>query len=97
LASIVSYSLNEVNGTRQRFAGVSQRFQWPLLTLRMLVVPLSGSSRSNSLKSAGLPLASSFCARRLVASISARWELGMPQSAMTSSRPSSPLRTIGAG
>jgi hypothetical protein len=38
--------------------------------LRMLVVPPSGSIRSNCLKSTGLPLASSFaarfyCARRL--------------------------------
>src|SRR4051794_39088125 len=30
--------------TRQRFSGPSQRFQWALSTLRMFVVPRSGSS-----------------------------------------------------
>ena len=60
LPSMVSYSENDVNGTRQRCSGTSQRFQWALLTLRMLVVPPSGSSRSSSLKSTGLPLACSF-------------------------------------
>jgi hypothetical protein len=78
-------------------SGPSQRCQWLLLVLRMLVVPLSGSIRSSSLKSTVLPLASSFSARFLVASISAFAEDGMPQRAMTSSRPSVALRTIGAG
>src|SRR4051794_19997234 len=57
LPSTVSYSLNDVNGTRHRSSGPSQRFQWALLTLRMFVVPRSGSSRSSSLKSTGSPLA----------------------------------------
>jgi hypothetical protein len=61
----------------------------------MLVVPPSGSIRSNSLKSTGLPLASNFRARFLVASISAFDEDGIPQRAVTSS-PSAPVRTIGA-
>jgi hypothetical protein len=62
---MVSYSEKLVNGTRQRFSGPSQRFQWALFTLRMLVVPLSGSIRSSSLKSMGLPLASSFAAHQV--------------------------------
>jgi hypothetical protein len=62
----------------------------------MLVVPLSGSMRSSSLKSTGLALASSFAARFLVASMSACADEGMPQRAVTSSRPSAPVRTIGA-
>jgi hypothetical protein len=65
-------------------------------TLRMFVVPPSGSIRSNSLKSTGLPLASSFAARFLVASISAGCDDGMPQRAVASFRPSAPARTIGA-
>lgn len=56
----------------------------------------SGSMRSNSLKSTGLPLASSFLARFLVASMRACWDEGIPQRAVTSSRPAAPLRTIGA-
>src|ERR1700709_2402574 len=71
LPSIVSYSENDVNGTRQRFSGPSQRFEWGLLTFRMFVVPPSGSIRSSSLKSTDFPLASSFWARFLVASINA--------------------------
>ena len=59
-------------------------------------MPPSGSIRSNSLKSTGLPLASSFSARFLVASISAFDDDGMPHRAVASSRPSAPLRTIGA-
>src|SRR5258708_32534614 len=55
--SIVSYSENDVNGTRHRLSGPSQRFQWALLTFRMFVVPLSGPSRSSSLKSTDLPFA----------------------------------------
>src|SRR5436305_1415744 len=78
-------SLNELNGTTQRCSGPSQRDQCLLFTLRMLVVPESGSIRSNSLKSTGLPLASSFAARFLVASISACADDGMPQRAVTSS------------
>jgi len=62
----------------------------------MLVVPESGSILSNSLKSTGSPLASSFAARFFVASISACCDDGMPQRAVASSRPSIPLRTIGA-
>src|ERR1700729_3471463 len=64
-------SLNELNGTTQRFSTPSQRVQCLLFTLRILVVPLAGSMRSNSLKSVGLPLACSFSARFLVASINA--------------------------
>src|SRR5205807_2774144 len=36
--STVSYSENDVKGTRQRCSGTSHRFQWALSTLRMLVV-----------------------------------------------------------
>jgi hypothetical protein len=61
LPSIVSYSENDVNGTRQRFSGPSHRCQCLLAVLRIFVVPLSGSNRSSSLKSTGWPLASSFC------------------------------------
>lgn len=86
-----------MNGTKQRFAGWSQRFQCALLTLRMLVVPLSGFILSSSLKSTICPFASSFSARFFVASISARCELGMPHRAMTILRPSDELRTTGAG
>jgi hypothetical protein len=32
--SIVSYSENDVNGTRHRLSGPSQRFQWALPTFR---------------------------------------------------------------
>lgn len=56
-------SLNDVNGTTQRCSIPSHRCQCLLLVLRMFVVPLSGSSRSSSLKSTVLPLASSFAAR----------------------------------
>src|SRR5580692_11327507 len=72
-------SLNELNGTTQRLSTPSQRVQCLLLTLRILVVPPSGSIRSNSLKSTGLPLAWSFEARFLVASIRACCEDGIPQ------------------
>src|SRR5271156_2155421 len=64
-------SLKELNGTMHRFSVPSHRVQCLLFTLRMLVVPPSGSIRSNSLKSTGLPFASSFWARFLVASIKA--------------------------
>src|SRR5260370_6897017 len=64
-------SLNELNGTTQRFSAPSHRVQCLLFTLRMLVVPPSGSILSNSLKSTGLPLACSFSPRFLVASINA--------------------------
>src|ERR1700709_1783525 len=60
-------SLKELNGTTQRFSGPSHRVQCFDFTLRMLVVPPSGSIRSNSLKSTGLPFASSLVARFLVA------------------------------
>jgi hypothetical protein len=73
-------SLNELNGTTQRFSTPSYLVQCLLFTLRMLVVPPSGSIRSSSLKSTGLPLASSFCARFLVASISTCCDDGMPHS-----------------
>src|SRR3954452_10526608 len=89
-------SLNELNGTTQRFSGPSHLVQCLLFTLRMLVVPPSGSIRSNSLKSTDLPLASSFSARFLVASINALDDDGIPHRAVASSRPSAPLRTIGA-
>jgi hypothetical protein len=62
----------------------------------MLVVPESGSIRSNSLKSTVLPFACSFSAHFLVASISAFDDDGMPQRAVANSRPSAPVRTIGA-
>src|SRR5258708_18207974 len=45
-------SLNELNGTTQRFSVPSQRVHCLLFTFRMLVVPPSGSIRSSSLKSA---------------------------------------------
>jgi hypothetical protein len=88
-------------------AGIARRWRWIaapvnhlvqclLFTLRMLVVPPSGSIRSNSLKSTGLPLACNFSARFLVASISAFDDDGTPHHAVASSRPSAPLRTIGA-
>ncbi|MGY4348932.1 hypothetical protein ACVWXM_005399 [Bradyrhizobium sp. GM7.3] len=89
-------SLKELKGTTQRCSGPSHRVQCLLCTLRMLVVPPSGSIRSNSLKSTGLSLARSFSARFLAASISALDDDGIPQRAVTSSRPSAPLRTIGA-
>ncbi|MGY4298821.1 hypothetical protein ACVWXN_006916 [Bradyrhizobium sp. i1.4.4] len=89
-------SLNELNGTTQRFSAPSHLVQCLLFTLRMFVVPPSGSIRSSSLKSTVLPLACSFSARFLVASISAFDDDGIPQRAVTSSRPSAPLRTIGA-
>src|SRR3984885_14898432 len=89
-------SLNELNGTTQRFSTPSHLVQCLLFTLRILVVPPSGSIRSNSLKSTGLPLASSFEARFLVASMSACCDDGIPQRAVASSRPSAPVRTIGA-
>src|ERR1700736_5769706 len=76
-------SLNELNGTTQRFSTPSHRAQCLLFTLRMLVVPESGSIRSSSLKSTGLPLACSFSARFLVASINA-FDDGMPQRAVAS-------------
>jgi hypothetical protein len=62
----------------------------------MLVVPPSGSMRSSSLKSTVLPLACSFSARFSVAFISAFDDDGIPHRAVVSSRPSAPLRTIGA-
>src|ERR1700694_2835750 len=89
-------SLKELNGTTQRLWAPSHRVQCLLFTLRMLVVPPSGSIRSNCLKSTGLPLASSFAARFLAASIRACCDDGIPHLAVASSRPSAPLRTIGA-
>src|SRR5882757_1438882 len=71
-------SLKELNGSTQRFSAPSHRVQCLLFTFRMLVVPLSGSIRSNSLKSTGLPLACSLSARFLVASISALDDDGIP-------------------
>src|ERR1700709_2100107 len=89
-------SLNELNGTTQRFSAPSHLVQCLLFTLRMLVVPPSGSIRSNSLKSTDLPFACSPLALFLVASINAFDDDGMPHRAVASSRPSGPLRTIGA-
>lgn len=74
----------------------SHLVQCLLFTFRMLVVPPSGSIRRSSLKSTALPLACSFSARFLVASINAFDDDGMPHRAMASSRPPGPLRTIGA-
>src|SRR3984885_3166170 len=51
-------SLKEVNGTTQRLSAPSHLAQCLLPTLRMFVVPPSGSTRSSSLKSTLLPLAS---------------------------------------
>src|ERR1700732_3106061 len=56
-------SLNELNGTTQRFSTPSHLVQCLLVKLRILVVPPSGSIRSNSLKLTGFPLACSFLAR----------------------------------
>src|SRR3984885_962658 len=75
-------SLKLLNGTTQRFSTPSHRVQCLLFTLRMLVIPESGSIRSNSLNSTGLPLAPSFAARFLVASINACCDDGIPQRAV---------------
>src|SRR3954463_11140439 len=83
-------SLKLLNGTTQRFSTSSQRVQCLLFTLRILVVPPSGSIRSNSLKSTVLPFACSFSARFFVASIKALDEDGIPHRAVASSRPSAP-------
>src|SRR6201992_349686 len=48
-------SLKLLNGTTQRCSGPSHLVQCLDLTLRMLVVPPSGSIRRRSLKSTGLP------------------------------------------
>ena len=48
----------------------------------MFAVPLSGSIRSNFLKSTVLPLASRFCARFFAASIKALCDDGMSQCAI---------------
>src|ERR1700737_561779 len=53
-------SLNELNGTTHRFWVPSHLVQCLLLRLRMLVVPESGSVRSNCPKSTAAPLAPSF-------------------------------------
>jgi hypothetical protein len=68
-----------------------------LVTLRTLVVPPSGSIRSNSLRSTVFPLNFNFYARFLVASVGAFCDDGMPHRAIAISRPSGALRTIGAG
>src|SRR5260221_9706212 len=80
-------SLKELNGTTHRFSAPSHLVQCLLFTLRMLVVPPSGSIRSNSLKSTVLPLACNFSARFLVAPINAFDDDGMPHRAVASSRP----------
>src|SRR3984957_19148254 len=59
-------SLKELNGTTQRCSAPSHRVQCLLFTLRMLVVPPSGSIRSNCLKSTGLPFPSCFAGAFLV-------------------------------
>src|ERR1700738_1556727 len=89
-------SLKLLNGTTQRFSGPNHRVQCLLFTLRMLVVPPSGSIRSSSLKSTCLPLACSFSARFLVGSLFPFDDDGIPHRAVVSSRPSAPLRTMGA-
>jgi hypothetical protein len=68
----------------------------PVFALHIADVGRPAVRLSNSLKSTGLPLACSFSARFLVASINAFDDDGMPHRAVTSSRPSAPLRTIGA-
>ncbi|MGY4363942.1 hypothetical protein ACVW1A_000007 [Bradyrhizobium sp. LB1.3] len=95
-ASAFLNSLKELNGTKQRFSVPSHRVQCLLFTWRMFVVPPSGSILSSSLKSTVLPFACSFSARFLVASIIAFDDHGIPHRAVASSRPSAPLRTIGA-
>src|ERR1700692_4853163 len=70
-------SLNELKGTTHRFSTLSHLVQCLLFTLRMLDVPPSGSIRSSSLKSTGLPLACSFAARFFVASIRACCDEGL--------------------
>src|ERR1700712_1216508 len=80
-------SLKELNGTTQRFSTPSQRVQCLLFTLRMLVVPPSGSILSNSLKSTVLPLACSFSARFLVESINAFDDEGLAPPAVARSPP----------
>lgn len=79
-------SLKLLNGTTQRCSGPSHLVQCLLFTFRMLVVPPSGSIRSNSLKSTDLPLACSFSARFFVASISTFEDDGIPHRAVASSR-----------
>src|SRR3954468_22271974 len=80
-------SLKELNGTTQRLSVPSHLVQCLLFTLRMLVVPPSGSIRSSSLKATGLSFSRSFAARFLVASIRACCDDGIPQRAVASSRP----------
>src|ERR1700761_215837 len=87
-------SLNELNGSTQRFSTPSHLVQCLLVTLRMLVVPLYRSILRSWLKSTDFPLASGFSARFLVASISAFDDDGMPHRAVASSPPSAPVRTM---
>src|SRR6202041_268249 len=61
--SVLLNSLNELNGTPPPLSTDCQRNQCFLFTLPILAVPPSGSIRSNSVKSADLPLARSFSAR----------------------------------
>src|SRR5271168_4811943 len=89
--SVLLNSLKESNGTTQRFSDPSHLVRCLLFTLRMLVVPPSGSIRSSSVKSTDLPLACSFSARFLVASVSAFDDDGIPHRAVASSRPSAPV------
>src|ERR1700692_3350388 len=82
--SVLLNSLKLLNGTTQRCSGPNHLVQCLLFTLRILVVPPSGSIRSSSLKSTGLPLACIFSARFLVASINAFEDDGIPHRAMAS-------------
>src|ERR1700753_2861444 len=75
-------SLKLLNGTTQRCSVPSHLVQCLLFTLRMFVVPESGSIRNSCLKSTDLPFACSFSARFFVASISAFDDDGMPQRAV---------------
>jgi hypothetical protein len=59
------------NGTKQRCYGSNHRFQCALFT--NVGGAAVSSIRSNSLRSTAFPLASSFCARFLVASKEERW------------------------
>src|ERR1700730_9730860 len=77
-------SLKLLNGTTQRCSGPSHLLQCLLSTLRTLVVPESGSILINALKSTVLPLACSFSARFLVASMSVLDDQGMPHRGVAS-------------
>ena len=84
-------SLKELNGTTQRFSTPSHLVQCLLFTLRMLVVPPSGSIRSSSVKSTVFLSPCSFSARRCRAANSA--SAASSCSAMAAAAPRATQRT----